>query len=57
MKCPRCLGLLVRDYLTDYTEIIPCWSCPCCGNKLDADIVKNRLLMQVSKLFPAAITT
>ncbi len=57
MKCPRCLGLLVRDYLTDYTEIIPCWSCPCCGNKLDKDIVKNRLLMQVSKLFPAAITT
>lgn len=57
MRCPRCSGLLVKDWLTDLTEIIPCWSCVACGNKLDQDILKNRLMVSVSRLFPAYITT
>jgi hypothetical protein len=44
--CPRCTGLMVRDYLGDYTigHFEPCWSCVCCGNKVDQTILCNRLL-------------
>lgn len=49
-RCPRCAGLLIRDWLIDYAngDACPCLSCICCGNKLDYDILANRLLHQLT---------
>lgn len=49
-SCPRCAGLLIRDWLIDYTngDACPCLSCICCGNKIDYDILANRLIHQLT---------
>jgi len=40
----------VADWLTDYTNRDSAWclSCICCGNKLDYEILANRLLHQLT---------
>lgn len=45
-KCPRCLGLLVMEYLVDFTngDRAEAWACVLCGNKLDSTILANRAL-------------
>ena len=48
-RCSRCSGLLVREYLIDYTngDRAESWSCFLCGNKVDATILVNRALLKL----------
>lgn len=45
MNCPRCQGLLHREYVSDW-EIhgcsIPCWRCINCGHRNDLIYDLNR---------------
>ena len=54
MTCPRCQGLLVKEYLTaqdGYSESRPCFKCVNCGNYIDLIFNLNRSLHQKGRVY------
>jgi hypothetical protein len=49
MTCPRCTGLMLKDYQpseTEYIQMRPCFRCVNCGHRDDLIYNTNRMNQQ-----------